>query len=189
MGDNAARRNDSTIADDDRGYKCRIGADERIRADGRLAFHESIKVASDGASADVGFTADLRVADVGEMARLDAVMQRRAVNLDEVPNSHAFFQSALGTNVGKWSDFDVGSDDGAIRVAEENLALVAHEDIDEARIRTNARGVADSAITDEVRTWLDDRVVANLGVRADVRVVRIDDGYPIRHVPFVDLLS
>ena len=59
-------------------------------------FVKSIVIASDGACADVGLGADLRVAQVREVACLGAFAHRRLLQLDEIADVRAGFHMIVG---------------------------------------------------------------------------------------------
>ena len=87
LGDDRARSDIGAVANRDRGDKCRVRADEGAGADVGPVLGEAVVVAGDGSGADVGVRPDPRVADVGQMIDLRALLDRRLLDLDKVADS------------------------------------------------------------------------------------------------------
>ena len=77
-------RDQRAVADRDRRHQRRVRADEGARADLGAVLEDAVVVAGDGAGADVGAGADPRVADIGEVVGLGALLDDRVLDLDEV---------------------------------------------------------------------------------------------------------
>src|SRR6185437_13294383 len=105
-------------------------ADEDVAPDLGAVLRKPIVIAGDGAGADIGALADRRIAEIGEVVRLDAGRERRVLHLDEIADMDAFAQGRTGPEPRERPDDRVIADFGAREMAEgRDLDPLAHRDL------------------------------------------------------------
>ena len=135
----------SAVADLNRRYQLRAGADEGAFADFGFGFFPAVVVAGDGAGADVRARADFRVAKVGQMPGFDFGADARVFHFNEVSDFRPGGEDGSGAQTGEGSDFasvpqlrlaqmgkgmhdDIFSEDGIFNDAVLSDAAVFAED-------------------------------------------------------------
>ena len=85
------------IAHSDRRDKHGVGADEHPFADGGAVFHHPVVIAGDSPRADVGAFAHIGIAQIGQMADLDAFAKDGVLDLNKIKKSPqlAFFSCLI----------------------------------------------------------------------------------------------
>src|SRR5205823_3175670 len=78
------------LADLDRRHQRRVRTDERAGPDLGVVLVETVIVAGDGAGADVGVGANMRIPEIGNMIGLGAGLDRGRLDLDEIADVDAF---------------------------------------------------------------------------------------------------
>ena len=79
---------------------------------------DPVVVAGDRAGADVGARTDARVADVGEVVRLGALLDDRVLDLDEVADMRVLGDLGTGPQAGERPDPGAAADVAALEMAE-----------------------------------------------------------------------
>ncbi len=102
----------------DRGHQHGVRADEGALADLGAVLHHAVVVAGHGARADVGVLADMGVAEIGQVADLDAFVQDGVLDLDEVADMHILGQFRAGAQAGEGADGGPAADVAAFQMAE-----------------------------------------------------------------------
>ncbi|MNY39387.1 hypothetical protein D3C86_1740690 [compost metagenome] len=115
-------------------------------------FEEAVVVTEDCARADVGFRADMAVAEVGQMVGLGARVHADVLDLDEVADLDALAQVRAGAQAGVGADLGLGGDLGAFHMAEA----------------ADARALGHDHAGTEDNEGLDGRARADLGVPGEV---------------------
>src|SRR5476651_2668868 len=93
-----------TVADLDRRYQRRIGADKSAGADIGVMLGDAVVIAGDGAGADIGARTDPGVADVAQMIGLGAGLDLGGFHLDEIADVD------VGAEVGAGAQARIGAD-------------------------------------------------------------------------------
>ena len=118
LGDDAARADDSAVADLHRRDQRGVRADERARADIGVVLVEAVVIAGDGARADIRARADARIADIGEVVGLGALFDRGVLHLDEIADMRTFADLRAGTQPRIGPDDRAAADFGAFQMRE-----------------------------------------------------------------------
>ena len=146
FGDAGACADIRAVADGDGRDQRGIAAHKDALADARDVLVHAVVVAGDGAGADIGSFADLRVAEVGEMVGLCALAEPRLFGLDKVAHVRVFADFASGAQVGKGADLRAIGDGGILEdaaLADENA--VAQGAVLDHREGADAAAAADRA--------------------------------------------
>src|SRR5215831_1537090 len=96
LGDDAAGRDISAIADRNRRDQSRVRPDKHVVADDGPVLVEAVVIAGDRAGADIRAGADLAVAEIGEMVGLGAPAQPGRLHFDEIADMHLGFEHRAG---------------------------------------------------------------------------------------------
>src|SRR5215470_9029936 len=95
-GNDTAGGDDRAVTDFDRRDQRGVRADKRALADYCAEFVKAVVIAGDRAGADIGACADLAVADIGEVTRLDARAEAGCLDLDEIADMHPLLEDRPG---------------------------------------------------------------------------------------------
>src|ERR1700694_1238497 len=101
---------DRAVADRDRRDQRIVRPDEDVGADLGAVLLHAVVVAGDRAGAVVGARTDARIADVGQVIRLDVVGELRLLDLDEISDAHAIADHVSVAEVRERSDADIVAD-------------------------------------------------------------------------------
>ena len=80
--------------------------------------HHAVIVAGDGARADIGELAHIGIAQIGQVADLDAFVEDGILDLDKVADMHVLGQFGAGAQAGKGADLRATADVAALKMAE-----------------------------------------------------------------------
>src|SRR3990167_1439942 len=103
-GDHRAGAHVGAVAQGKRRDQDAVAADEHALADGGAVLARAVVVAGDGAGADVAVPANVGVAQVAQVAGLDAGPGARVLELDEVAHVVAGTDDRARPDVGEWPD-------------------------------------------------------------------------------------
>src|SRR5262249_35711520 len=163
--DHRAGRDIGTVADADRRHQRCVRTYESTLADISAVFGHTIVVADDRAGAEVCAGTEPRVADIGEMVGLGAVLDHRLLDLDEVADVH------LGAKPRAWPQPRIGTDQGAL----------PHVRMVKMRERADHRVVLDRYSRTDDDERLDHDVTTEPGVSREIDRLGGHQGYAGLH--------
>src|SRR5690606_17589040 len=112
------RADDRARADHDRRDQRAVRSDERAFADLGPVFEEAVIIAGDRTGADIGFRADLGIADIGEVVGLGALAEPALLHLDEIADLRTLADAAPGPQPCIGADLGAAADRRAFDMAE-----------------------------------------------------------------------
>ena len=169
--DRASRSDDRVRPDRDRGDERGVRADEGAILDDGLVLEIAVVIASDGARPDVRIRADLRIAEIGQVAGLGVFAHHGFLDLDEIADLRPALENGTRTQARERSDRAVLSDARAFQMAE--------------RLDRRAARYRNAGTEHDIRFHRD--VVGQLRIVTEENGVRRAQGHPFRH-PVLTLL-
>ena len=157
-----------TVADLHGSHQGRIAAHEDATANGRGIFVHAVVIAGDGAGADIGFAADARVAQIGEVHGLGALSEHALFDFDKIANAGALEQARGVAQMCERSDLrfsrKITRRDHGVRFDE---GAIFHDDIAEDAAGADGTARADARFTEQLHAWFDQRIRAHGHIRID----------------------
>ena len=129
----------------------------------------AVIIAGDGTGTDIRIRADLRITDVGQMARLCTLAKHGIFHLDEVPSFYAFLKLRPRAKARERPNLTARASDNSINDAVlVDQATVSQAAFGNSRVRAYAHPIAEYDITREHRPYIDENVTTDGQLAAEI---------------------
>ena len=183
-GDHRAGASGRTIAKAHGRYERAVGADEHVFAQHRAELVRTVVVAGDGAGADVGPGADIRIAQIGQVSGFRALTQLRVLHLDEVADVRLGTEHRAGTQAGKGTAIGTLAELGAFKMAVGlDHCTTAQRTVADHAVGTDLDAILDDDLAFENHVDVDQHVTADSDLATQIEARRIAQRDPLGHQP------